>query len=130
MVNWPKILTSCAIVAGCVLVLSWMLTVQSPAQTEAPKEASIDSHPMNADGLEHEVRSALPAGSSVAAVQEYLTGRGLEFSFDAPSKTVFAMARKLQGSTSLVNKSLAFKFRFDDGFVLTSINVEVLYTGP
>ena len=85
---------------------------------------------MNAETLEREVRSALPAGSLLAAVQNYLTKRGLEFSFEAQSKTVFAIARKLQGSTSLTSKSLAFKFHFDDGLALKSIDAEVLYTGP
>jgi hypothetical protein len=85
---------------------------------------------MNAETLEREVREALPAGSSLAAVENYLTKRGLEFSFEERSKMVFAIARKLQGSTNLASKSLAFKFHFDDARTLKSIDAEVLYTGP
>ncbi len=85
---------------------------------------------MDADALEREVRGALPVGSSLAAVQEFLTKHGLEFSFEARSTTVFAIARGLAGSTIFANKSLTFKFHFDDGLALKSIDTEVLYTGP
>lgn len=129
MVGWPRILTLLAIGVSCVVVLSWALTVRSPAQT-APTNGAATGSPMNAETLEREVREALPVGSSLAAVEDYLTKHGLEFSFEERSKTVFAIARKLQGSTSLASKSLALKFHFDDARTLKSIDAEVLYTGP
>jgi hypothetical protein len=127
MTRWPTILL--VIGGGCVAVLSWMSTPESHDQTMLMNSAAADGHQMNAEALEREVRTALPVGSSLATVQDYLTKSGLEFSFESRSRTVFAIARKLQGSTSLTSKSLAFKFHFDDGLSLKSIDGQVQYTG-
>jgi len=119
MVEWQRTLILLAIGAGCVMVLIW-----------ASNGATTDIRRMNAETLERAVRRALPMGSSLAAVEDYLGKHGLQFSFQDRSKTVFAIARKLKGGTSLVSKSLAFKFHFDDALALKSIDAEVLYTGP
>jgi len=129
MVGWLRTLTLVAIGVGCVVALSWALARGSD-QTAPTNGVTTDGRPMNAETLEREVRSALPMDSSLAVVEDYLTKRGLEFSFEERSKTVFAIARKLQGSTSLVSKSLTFKFHFDDAAALKSIDAEVFYTGP
>lgn len=129
MAGWLRILILLAIGLDSVVVLSSGLTARSLAQTESTNGAATGG-PMNAETLEREVRGALPAGSSLAAVEDYLTKRGLEFSFEERSKTVFAIARKLQGNTSLTSKSLAFKFHFDEALALKSIDAEILYTAP
>jgi hypothetical protein len=129
MIRGPRILTLFAIGVGCVVVLSWACMVRGPAQT-APTNGAVTGSSMNAETLEREVREALPVGSPLAAVEDYLNKHSIEFSFQERSKTVFAIARKLQGGTSLVSKSLAFKFHFDDERTLKSIDAEVLYTGP
>lgn len=42
----------------------------------------------SAEAIERETRLALPTGSTWSAVQEYLTERRIESSFDPQSKTV------------------------------------------
>lgn len=92
--------------------------------------AGTDIHQMDAEALEREIRNKLPIGSPLAAVEGFLKKREIEFSFEASSKTLYATARKLKGSTNLTSKSLTLKFHFDDGLNLTSIDTKVLYTGP
>ena len=130
MVGWPKILISIAVGVGCVVGLTWTVIVQGPSQIATSSGAATDDRRLNAEDLESEVRAALPAGSSLVDVETFLTKLGLEFSFEARTKTVFAVARKLPGSRLFASKSLAFKFHFDDGLALNSIEAEVIYTGP
>jgi hypothetical protein len=73
-----------------------------------------------ADAIEREIHIALPVGSSLSAVEDVLSRRGIEFSFDKSSKTVNAIVRKLRGSTSVVTTSLALHFNLDDGSKLKS----------
>ena len=80
--------------------------------------------------LERDVRAGLPLGNPLATVEAFLAQLGLEFSFDASSKSVYAIARKLKGSTASASKSLQLQFRFNDASKLTSIDAKVLYTGP
>jgi hypothetical protein len=85
---------------------------------------------IRAEALEHEVRSALPIGSSLDAVEMFLQRRGLEFSFEKSSKTVYAIARDTKGSSFIIIESLGFQFHFDDDLKLTSIDSKVKLTGP
>ncbi len=62
-------------------------------------------------------------------VDDFLTKRGIEHSFNASSKTLYATARKLKGSTMLSSKSLTLRFYFDDASKLKSIDANVSYTG-
>jgi hypothetical protein len=84
----------------------------------------------DADVLEREIRGSLPIGSTVSAVEDSLKTHGLESHFDAPSKTIYAVARKLKGSTLVTRKDLALKFYFDDSSKLKAIDAKVVYTGP
>lgn len=84
----------------------------------------------SAEVLERQVRAELPVGSSLAEVEGYLQKRGIEFSYQAPSKTVYAAARKLTGSTMVTRQDLTMKFHFDDSSRLESIDAKVAYTGP
>jgi hypothetical protein len=72
----------------------------------------------------------LPKGSSLTVVNEYLKKRGIEFSLEEPTKTLYATARKLKGSTMLSSKSLTLRFYFDDALKLKSIDAKVSFTGP
>jgi hypothetical protein len=89
----------------------------------------LDYHQMTTQALEHEIRTALPVGSSLDAVDEFLEKRGIDHSYEKSSRTVYAIARKLKGSTTLASESLSLKFRFDDDSRLKSIDSKVLYTG-
>jgi len=89
-----------------------------------------DTHRHNADVLEREVRQGLPIGSPLAKVEDFLAKHKIEYSYDEPSRSVYAVARKLEGSTSLVSKALQFQFHFDDKLELKSIDSKLLYTAP
>lgn len=89
-----------------------------------------DVHRMDAKALEYEVRRGLPLGSSLSSVEDYLSKRKLEFSFESPSKVVYATVRKIKGSSFFVREDLTFQFHFDDALKLKSIDTKVLYTGP
>jgi hypothetical protein len=89
-----------------------------------------DTSRVNAEALEREVRTGLPIGSSLATVNDFLAKREIEHSFDAPSKTVYAVVNKLKGGSVLTKKSLTFQLHFDDSLKLKSIDTKVVYTGP
>lgn len=84
----------------------------------------------SAEALEYEIRTALPLGSSLSTVEDFLGKRGIEFRFEESSKSVYAIARKLKGSTMLVSESLTLQFHFDDASKLKSLAAKVKYTGP
>src|SRR5271168_4642439 len=100
---------------GCIVSLAWMLTGRrTGSESRMGKGGVTDFHQMDAEVLEHEIRSELPVGSPLVAAEGLLRKRGIEFSFEAPSKTLYATARKLKGSTVASSKSLTLKFYFDD----------------
>lgn len=80
--------------------------------------------------LESEIRARLPLGTSRLGVEEFLRKRGIEFSSEAPSSSLYAIARDLKGSGHVIRESLQLRFDFDDKSKLKSIGVKVLYTGP
>jgi hypothetical protein len=80
--------------------------------------------------LERQIRVGLPVGKSLSDVEAFLTDKGIEFSFDEPSKSVHAISRNVKGSTWLASKSLSLRFYFDSGLTLKSVESKVLYTGP
>jgi hypothetical protein len=84
---------------------------------------------VNAKAFEREVRTALPPGTSVTAVEEFLGNRKVEFSFDPNSRVLHAIVRNLDGGSVLAKQSLAFKFYFDDGSKLKTLDAKVAYTG-
>jgi hypothetical protein len=85
---------------------------------------------MSAEALEREIRTGLPIGCSLATVQGALGKYGIENSFEASSKTVYAIVNNLKGGSILSSKSLTFQFHFDDALKLQSIDAKVLFTGP
>jgi hypothetical protein len=46
-----------------------------------------------------------------------------------PSKTLYAIVRRLKGGSILTSRSLAFQFHFDGSMKLHSIDAKVIYTG-
>jgi hypothetical protein len=124
MGRWTKALILVAIGIGLIALLRIILMDQKTGQ------ATMANSGVTAEALEHEIRGTLPLGSSLFTVQDFLSKRGIEFSFEASSKSVYAVARKLKGSTTVASKSLSLQFHFDDASNLKSIDTKVLYTGP
>jgi hypothetical protein len=85
---------------------------------------------VSAETLEGSVRAELPIGSSLSTVEGFLQQRGIEFSFQASDKTVYAVVRKVKGSTFIIRQDMTFKFNFDDSSKLMSIDAKAIYTGP
>jgi hypothetical protein len=119
-----------ALAVVCAASLLWMFSARRADHVLMADGAMADTHRMSPETLEQQIRSELPIGSQLITVDEYLKKRGIEFSFDAPTKTLYATARKLKGSTMLSSKSLTLQFYFDDASKLKSIDAKVSYTGP
>ena len=124
MATWSKALILFAIGIGCLLLLYFRFMDQMKGQS------TMANGGISAEVLEREIRSGLPLGSSLSTVQDFLSKRDIEFSFEASPKSVYAVARKLKGSTTVASKSLNLQFHFDDASILKSIDAKVLYTGP
>lgn len=127
MVRFSRAIILFAVCAVCAASLLWMFRNNRVGDTNG---AVTDIHQMNAESLEREIRKGLPIGIPRAAAETFLNKRGIEFSFEAPSKFLYATARKLKGGTFIVSESLTLKFRFDDALKLRSIDTKVVYTGP
>lgn len=120
-----------ALAVVCAASLLWMFSAHRNGQViMADGTATADIHKMSPEALDHEIRSELPIGSPLPAVDEYLKRRGIEFSFETSTKTLYATARKLKGSTMLSSKSLTLQLYFDDTEKLKSLETKVTYTGP
>lgn len=83
-----------------------------------------------AQALEREIRIGLPLGSSLSTVEDFLGKHRIEFSFEESSRSVNAIARKLETGTTLVSTSLKLRFYFDDASELKDLDAKVAYTGP
>jgi hypothetical protein len=119
-----------ALAVVCAASLLWMFSGRRADQVMMADRTVTDIHKKSPEGLEHEIRSELPIGSPLTTVDEYLKKRGIEFSFEAPTKTLYATAHKLKGSTMLFSNSLTLRFCFDNASKLKSIDAKVSYTGP
>lgn len=126
MARWKKILVFIAVGMGCVVAALWARETYLDRQAAAQSKFG----QIRAEDLEHEVRDALPTGSSLDAVEMFVQRRGLDFSFEKSSKTVYAIARRTKGSNLIIIESLAFQFHFDEEMKLTSIDSNVHLTGP
>ncbi len=89
-----------------------------------------DVRTMSPEALADEVHRGLPIGSPLRTVTEYLKMRGIEFSYETSTRTLYATARKLKGSTMVTSKSLSLLFYFDDADKLKSLETKATYTGP
>ena len=127
MARFPKPLIFLLLGTGVCCVL--ILIVVQYFRTGHSSNAAKDIPQMTSESLEHEIRGKLPTGVPLAAVQTFLSKRGIEFSFEGATRTLYATARNLKGSTTFASKSLTLIFRFDDDLKLRFIDTKVLYTG-
>ena len=121
---------TCAVGIGLIVLLSVVFLNMKSGHAIVVDGKVTDTSRVDAEALEREVRTGLPIGSSLATVNDFLAKREIEHSFDAPSKTVYAVVNKLKGGSILTKKSLTFQLHFDDSLKLTSIDTKVVYTGP
>jgi hypothetical protein len=126
MARWKKVLIVIAAGMGCAVAALWAGGVYLDRQAAAQSKFG----QIGAEVLEREVRNALPVGSLLDAVETFSQKRGLEFSFEKSSKTVYAMARDTKGSNFIILESLGFQFHFDNESKLTSIDSKIYLTGP
>jgi hypothetical protein len=96
---------------------------------------------MTAESLKTEISMALPAGSSVSDVIDYLDSRKIEHSevvdqanmahmgFDPNVQTISAIIRNVERK-GLITGDLTMSFRFDRAQKLSGFEVKPVYTGP
>ena len=108
---------------GC-LALVCVIFLHQKSCTRTPTGAA------EAQALEREIRIGLPLGSSLATVEDFLAKHRIEFSFEESSRSVNAIARKLETSPTLVSTSLKLRFYFDNASKLKVLDAKVAYTGP
>jgi hypothetical protein len=125
-----RVFITCAVGIGLIVLLSVVFLNMKSGHAIVVDGKVTDTSRVDAEALEREVRTGLPIGSSLATVNDFLAKREIEHSFDAPSKTVYAVVNKLKGGSILTKKSLTFQLHFDDSLKLTSIDTKVVYTGP
>jgi hypothetical protein len=115
------------IVSITVIVLASLLLIANKLADQVGPTAiqKMDTH-----DLEKKVRVDLLPGSSLETVETYLAKQGIEFSYDLPSKTVFAIVRNVNGSNLIIRKDFSFAFLFDDALTLKSIKAKEQLTGP
>jgi hypothetical protein len=116
--------------AACVGLIVWRFSMQRASHEANADQSTADVRRMTPQALEREIRNVLPIGSSLDTVDSFLKKRGIEHSYQESSRTVFATARNLKGSTVITSQSLVLKFFFDEALNLTSIEAKVTYTGP
>jgi hypothetical protein len=87
-------------------------------------------HRVDSVALEHSLRSELPMGSPLGMVEDSLKRRKMEFSFDAPSRSVYSVVGGVRGGSFLIETSVLYTFHFDEEFKLRSIHVKTELTGP
>jgi hypothetical protein len=130
MVVFSRPLVLLAAGIGFIVLLSVVLLTMKSGNAIILNGKVTDTSRVNAEALEREVRTGLRIGSSLATVDDFLAKREIEHSFDASSKTVYAIVNKLKGGSILARKSLTFQLRFDDSLKLKSIDTKAHYTGP
>jgi hypothetical protein len=87
-------------------------------------------HRVDSVALEHSLRSELPIGSPLSMVEESLKRRKMEFSFDAPSRSVYSVVRGVRGGNFIIEETVLYAFHFDEELKLRSIDVKTELTGP
>ena len=76
-----------------------------------------------------EIDAALPPGTARAEVERFLDERGLEWSYVARERTVYALVKDA-GGTAAVKRSFQLKFRLDEEGRLARYTIEEGWTGP
>jgi hypothetical protein len=128
--GYMRVIIPCAVGIGFIVLLSVLLMNMKSGQAIILNGKVTDTSRVTAEALEREVRTGLPIGSSLATVDNFLAKREIEHSFNASSKTVYAIVNKLKGGSIFAKKSLSVQLHFDDSLKLKSIDTKALYTGP
>ena len=82
--------TSFIILALGTIVLVILSTIVI-SRVKRDSVVASEGHPVNAEVFRREVRATLPPGTSLAAVEEFLGSRKVEFSFDPNSRVLHAI---------------------------------------
>lgn len=112
-----------------LLFLFWIISTRRNDTATVANGGTNNVEELTPESLDHQIREALPVDTRLEAVQNFLANRGIEFSFETASRTLYATARKLRGSTTLSSQALTLKFHFDQSSRLTSIESKIVYTG-
>jgi len=81
---------------------------------------------MSAEALDHEIRAALPVGSTRSEVETLLPSRQIPYGYTSPQQ-IEAIANDLKGGPA-GRTSLDLRFDFDDHDLLRSIQSNVIRT--
>ena len=123
------VILSVVCLASCLWLTS--LFLERSARRRATENGAFkDFHDVTSEKLDRDVRAHIPLGSTRDFVEGFLTGQGMQFSFDARSQAIYAVARNLKGSNFIIETSLGFTFHFEGASRLTSIDSRVNLTGP
>jgi hypothetical protein len=116
----------------------FLLIIVAATTTTTCSKSESKAGVMTAESLKTEISTALPAGSSVSAVINYLDGRKIEHSelvdqanmgFDPNIQTISAIIRNVERK-GLITGDITMSFRFDRAQKLSSFEVKSVYTGP
>jgi hypothetical protein len=119
----------------------WLFLLAAGTAIAACGKSEPKAGVMNAELLKTEISMALPAGSSVSDVIDYLDSRKIEHSevvdqanmahmgFDPNVQTISAIIRNVERK-GLIKGDLTMLFRFDRAQKLSGFEVKPVYTGP
>jgi hypothetical protein len=130
MKRWMKWSIAIVIIFVGVLAVADTLLERSARRAATDNGAIRDFHDVTGSDLEREVRQSLPVGSNRSTVENYLSNRGMQFSFDESTNNINAAAPYLKGSGFVVRSTMEIQFHFDNAEKLQSINTRVELTGP
>jgi hypothetical protein len=91
MVRLSRPLILLTVPVGFAVSLLWIFSDRMIGHAMATGAVK-DFHQMTAGDLEREIRNKVPIGSPLTMVKGFLNERGIEFSFEASSKTLYATA--------------------------------------
>lgn len=130
MKRWMKWSIAFVITLVGAIAVADTLMERSARRAATNNGAYRDFHSVTAPELEQQIRSNLPIGSSRSAVENYLTNRGMEFSFNSSENEIDAIARYLKDSNFIVRSDMGIKFHLGETGKLRSIQTHVELTGP
>jgi hypothetical protein len=130
MKRWLKWLIAVVIIVVAFLAVADTLLDRSARRAATNNGEFRDFHDVTGSDLEREVRESLPIGTALSTVENYLSNRGMQFSFDKSTNYIDAAAPYLKGSNLIVRSTMEIQFHFDNAEKLQSINTRVDLTGP
>ena len=82
------------------------------------------------EALKLEFQTALPVGSTRAAVEAYLTEQGLDYSYVEQERTFYAIRPDIGRYRLIYSTSLLIRAQMDDDDRLLRTDFELEHTGP